>query len=238
MTFEADKPAFGASRLTAEKVIEFLLRRPNFLLDNQHLLQVLTPPETRESDGAVDFQRFMIERLQRELAELKSQQQELVTASQSNMMSQNRIHAAVLALLATDTFEHLVELITTDLAAMLQVDVVTLCLEAAAEHMGVPLNPGVYVVAAGETGEMIGEGREILLRSNAEGEQVVFGAGAGMVLSSALIRLDLAPYGPPALLAMGARDERRFHPGQGTELLGFLAHVVSGCIKGWLERPV
>jgi len=37
---------------------------------------------------------------------------------------------------------------------------------------------------------------------------------------------------------MGARDERRFHPGQGTELLGFLAHVVSGCIKGWLERPV
>ena len=43
---------------------------------------------------------------------------------------------------------------------------------------------------------------------------------------------------PPALLAMGARDERRFHPGQGTELLGFLARVVSGCIKGWLERPV
>jgi hypothetical protein len=238
VSFEADKPTFAGGRLTAERVIEFLMRRPNFLLDNQHLLQVLTPPEAREDDGAVDFQRFMIERLQKELAELKSQQHELISASQSNMMSQNRIHAAILALLATDTFEHLVELITTDLATMLQVDVVTLCVESADEHLGVPVNPGVYVVPEGDTGEMIGEGREILLRSNAEGEQVVFGGGAGMVHSSALIRLDLAPFGPPALLAMGARDERRFHPGQGTELLGFLARVVSGCIKGWLERPV
>ena len=76
--------------------------------------------------------------------------------------------------------------------------------------------------------------REQLLAS-ARGE--LFGAAAGLVRSEALIRLSIGDATPEALLALGSRDAEHFQEGQGTELLGFLARVVEGSIRGWLNLP-
>ncbi|MEI9985008.1 MAG: hypothetical protein WDN69_18470 [Aliidongia sp.] len=61
---------------------------------------------------------------------MKSQQRALIATSRSNLSSQQRIHAAVLALLAATSFEQLIQTVTTDLAVLLDIDVVTLCIES------------------------------------------------------------------------------------------------------------
>jgi len=40
-----------------------------------------------------------------------------------------------------------------------------------------------------------------------------------------------------ALLAFGSREEERFHPGQGTELLSFLARILTHAMRSWLDLP-
>ena len=54
----------------------------------------------------------------------------MVANSRDNLSTQDRIHKAVLALLEAETFEHLIEIVTTDLAVLLSVDVAALCVEA------------------------------------------------------------------------------------------------------------
>ena len=63
------------------------------------------------------------------------------------------------------------------------------------------------------------------------------GAAAGLVRSDALIRLDIAEAAPPTLIAFGSRQPDHFHPGQGTELLNFLARVLEITIRAWLDLP-
>ena len=63
----------------------------------------------------------------------------------------------------------------------------------------------------------------------------IFGAGAGLVHSEALLRLDIGGKAPDALLALGSRCDGAFDDGQGTELLGFLARVLEICFRGWLN---
>ena len=76
-----------------------------------------------------------------------------------------------------------------------------------------------------------------MLRDNIEGDATIFGAGAGLVSSDALLRLNIAPNAPRALLAFGSRQPDQFHAGQGTELLNFLARVLESCFRSWLELP-
>ena len=52
-----------------------------------------------------------------------------------------------------------------------------------------------------------------------------------------VVRVDLGAHAPACLLAMGSREAKRFHAGQGTELLCFLGRVVASTIKTWLNFP-
>ena len=82
---------------------------------------------------------------------------------------------------------------------------------------------------------MIGRSRNILLRPDVGGDPLIFGAGAGLVASDALIRLRISRRTPMAMLALGSRQTDFFHPGQATELLNFLGQSVETSIRGWLN---
>ena len=58
-----------------------------------------------------------------------------------------------------------------------------------------------------------------------------------LAASAALLRLKVSPEAPAGLLAIGARRAGKFHAGQGTELLGFLAKSLAVVIAGWLDLP-
>ena len=77
----------------------------------------------------------------------------------------------------------------------------------------------------------------MLLEGTVTGDEALFGAGAGLVRSQALVRLNVSTGAPPCLLALGSREPDMFHSGMRTELISFLARVLERCIRSWLDLP-
>jgi uncharacterized protein YigA (DUF484 family) len=220
----------GGASTSAAQVAAYLRQHPDFFDRNPELLDDIAPAGEARAEGVVDLRHFMVERLRDEVAEM-------VTTGRANLSAQARIHKAILALLAARNFEHFVETLTTDLAVILDLDVVTLGVEQNGEDVNRASNPGVYSLDPGTVDRLIGPGQAIALREAVEGDDMVFGPGAGLVASDALLRLSIGSTTPPALLALGSREPGQFHPGQGSELLNFMARVVESCIRGWLSLP-
>ncbi len=233
----ATPPTPPATPLNAGRVAAYLRAHPDFLLRHPDLVSVLAPPAPERGDAIVDMQQFMLTRLQDEVRRIKDEQRDLLKATRANIQSQARIHDAALALLGARTFEHLVQTFTTDLALLLDVDVVMLCVETADGLLPRVDVHGLGGLPVGSVGDLVSGDREVLLRDDIIGDPLLYGAGAGLVRSDALIRLAVSGMAPPCLLAMGSRDPQRFHPGQGTELLGFLGRIGSLSIRSWLDLP-
>lgn len=222
-------------RVTAAQVVDYLRQHPEFLVRHPDLLDIQVVPGRRRGEGVVDLQQFMVERLRRDVARLKADQDDLLANSRDNLSTQDRIHQAVLALLGADTFAHFIEIVTTDLSVLLDVDAVSLCIEATDGSAAKLRVDGVQVLPPGTVDRVLGTDRAALLRDDTTGDAEIFDAGAGLVRSDALIRLKFGERVPPGLIAFGTRHPGYFDPGQGTELLHFLARVIEHCIRAWLQ---
>jgi uncharacterized protein len=179
----------------------------------------------------------MVEKLRRDLAEMAEARDALVVTGRSNLSVQARVHKAILALLKARNFEHFIETLTTDLAVTLDLDVIVVGVEQGEDGSAKPPAAGVVPLSPKMVDRQIGPGQSIVLRDNVTGDPEIFGPAAGLVRSEALIRLSFGRTAPSALLAFGARNATHFEPGQGTELLCFLARVVETSIRGWLDLP-
>src|SRR5690349_2783376 len=177
--------------VTADDVAAWLREHPDFLAQHSDLVQHLTPPALARGHGVVDFQYFMVERLRGEVGRLKDQQRELISTTRANLNNQNRIHAAVLFLLDARDFEHLIQTITTDLALLLGLDVSCLIVGSNGGDIPRVRRSGGRVVEPGTIGRWLGK-REVLLRSDIAGDPEIYGAGAGLVRSEALIRIQVS----------------------------------------------
>ena len=238
MTERAKDAALPSSQgLSEDQVARYLRRHPGFLTENPELLDLLLPPQRRHGDGVVDLQSFMIEKLRRENERLSKRHAELLATSRANMTSQTRVHSGILALLEAKSFENLIQAVTTDLAVLLDVDVVSLCVESTDGPLSQTTVSGVRMLEAGEVDRLLGAGHDIVLYPKAPGGCAIHGAGAGLVLSQALLRLRPNSHVPTGLLALGSRYEGRFDPSQGTEHLAFLARTLEHCIRTWLGLP-
>lgn len=220
-------------------VAAYLEDHPDFLQRHPELIRRLAPPSRFEPspEGAevVDMQGFMVSRLQADLARYRDSQDELIQSARSNLSSQLQIHQAVLSVLEARDLEEFIHIVTRDLPLVLDVDALTICVENGGSIE--PRHGGLFVLRPGEIDEVFGEGRQVLLRERTEENDRLFGPAAALVRSDALVRLKLTGTAPAAMLALGSRQEARFHPGQGTELLSFLAEVVARCLRRWLDLP-
>ena len=222
---------------TAAQVVAYLGRHPDFLFRHPEVLDGMRPPAKMRGEGVIDLQHFMVERLRGEIQKLRSEQDDVVAVARDNLSTQARVHKAVLALLGACSFEHLIEAVTTDFAVLLDVDVVSLCIEAEEEPLPRVSLGGVHLLEPGSVDSLLGPKRSVLLRADAEPEPAVFGGAARLVRSDALVRLAIGSTTPAGLIAFGTRHPGFFNGGQGTELLSFLAHVLEHCIRGWLDLP-
>lgn len=223
--------------LSAAQVAEYLQRHPEFLLRHPEILDAQLAPPRRRQGGVVDLHQFMVERLRKDVARLRADQDDILANSRDNLSTQDRVHKAALALLSAHSVEHLVETATTDLLILLDVDAVTLCMERApGRRRGLDVE-GVQPLPAGAVDRLLGAGRDSLLRDDVVGDPEIFGAAAGLVRSDALLRVAASPEAPPGLLAFGTRHPGYFHAGQGTELLSFLVRVLEHCIRLWVGHP-
>lgn len=211
-----------------EQVVAYVHAHPDFFARHTELLPKLVPPSRFDGDAVVDMQQFMITRLNHELEQMRGCAEHLISTSRSNMSIQSRTHQAALALMAAGDPAGLARVVAEDFPTLLDVDVATVCLEAGDQAAGAIL-PGAIALPDGAVERLLGAG-EALLRAEAAGDPAVFGDGAGLVASFALVRLATAD-GLSGLLALGSRHQRAFHSSQGTELLAFLARVIEYCLR-------
>jgi uncharacterized protein YigA (DUF484 family) len=218
-------PAAGP---TEAQVAAYLRRHGDFLLRHPDLVLTLSPPSRWPEAGAVvDMQAFMIDRLKEEVNRIKGAAEDLILTSRSNMSTQNRTHQAVLMLLEAEDLAALARVIADDLPPVLDVDVATLCFEETAQPLPALAVSGIIRIPPGSVDLLMGGAdRHCALNEEMPGDPALFGPGAGLVASSALVRL--APDGacPAGVLALGSRHGCTFHAGQGTELISFLARVI------------
>jgi len=184
----------------------------------------------------LDFQHFMLERLRSDLTRLQDEQKSLIATSRGNLASQGRVHKAVLAMLRAPSFEHLLQIVTTDLAVLIDVDIVTLGVEGSASRTQRLPVQGIHLLPSGTVDRLLGPNRDALLCTDIQGDPALFGGAAGLVRSQALLRLSFSRSAPVGLMCIGTRTADAFQPGLGTELLTFLARTLEITIAQWLDR--
>ena len=222
--------------LTEDAVLDYLHRNPDLLTNNPALLESLT--EAARFDGnVVDMQHLMLNRLREENTRLRDAHASIVGTARDNRSAQLQVHAAVLQILAARSFEKLIHTVTADLPLVLEVDAVTICLEAGDVPIPRAYASGLRSIPEGAIERHLGPGRDIALSCDITADQKIFGAAMGLVRSQALVRLNMGSQAPKGLLAIGSRDVDTFHQGQGTELIGFLARALETTIRQWLNLP-
>ena len=229
-------PKLAGTTPTGSEVAEYLRRHPDFLVEHPDLVRLLTPPAHDRGEGVIDMQRYMLEKLRGEIGRLQDSQNDLIATARENLSIQARIHAAIISLLGATTLEHLIEVITTDLAVHLEVDAVVLGFEALDRVAPGQQARGLRLFPRGRIDRLMAGARDVVLASDIQADPELFGSAASLVRSQALLRMQLRRDAPMGVLAFGSRDPEKFHPGQGTELLTFLGRVVELSIRAWLDR--
>ncbi|MGD8326329.1 MAG: DUF484 family protein [Sphingomonadales bacterium] len=223
-----------AETISASDVRSYLLENEGFFLDHGDVLEHLLLPTNGEKGNVVDFQAHALSALRHRLAMMDGMQEELIDVARSNMSSQARIHEACLAALDALSLEHLVHVICADWVDILGADVVSLSFEA--ENFDIlPDLDGIYYLESGSIEALLGKAEAVMLYGGVEGDPAIFGAAADLVKAEALVGLTLPIKGTYGLLAFGARDADAFSPGQGTELLRFLGHILERSLAKWMK---
>ncbi len=222
--------------LNDEDIVSYLKANPDFMRMHPELVDILSAPKADMGKGVADFQSFMIERLKEDKHKAIQVTRQVVENARSNMNNLARIQACVLKILEAKSFAEFIETITMDFSALLNVDITTLVVETSGRDIPHITAAGVRVVPEG-TIMMLLNGEDAKLSSNCHGLESLYGSGAGLVRSEALVRVDISMNTPPAMLCFGSRDPDLFKAGQGTELIGFLARVVERVFRLWLDVP-
>ena len=190
-----------------------------------------------QGPGVIDMQQAILKRLRSEIDRLKNERTEIIANSKQNQIVQNRIQAAVISIIQATTFEKMIHVVTHELPELLDVDFITLAIEANADApKRVPVR-GVYVLAPGAIDAAIGPDKHARLRASIAGEEAFFGDVARFVKSDVLMRLRVSSGSPDGVMCFGSRDPEAFGPEQATELLFFLAKVLENTIRAWLDLP-
>ena len=222
-------------QITAADVLEFLKKNPKFLAQNPQAVDLLHPPKSGDRK-VKDFMSFMVERLKQDKEKVVTTARTLVENARSNMNNQQRIQNVVLRLLEARTFEEFIEIITMDMATMLDTDICVLVVESDGTDIPHIHTSGIRMVPAGTIDKWMG-GKNSLLQANISGIEVIYGGAYTLVQSQALLRVDISMETPPAILAFGSRDPMAFEEGQATEQISFLARVVERQFRAWLNLP-
>ncbi len=220
-------------KITDEDVIAYLKAHPEFLDSYPDVLEHMKAPGLKQGKGVVDFQQVLLERLKTSQSAARRVQKELIENVRANMNNQNRVQTAVLVVLEAESFDEFVETVTQDFPVLLDVDTINLIIESASREIPFVNQPGIRFAKQGTVQKWLSTG-DVLLQDNISGHEEMFGPGAGLVRSHALVRLEISDSTPAGIIAFGSRDPDMFQPNQAVDQIGFLAQVVERCFRLWL----
>jgi len=224
----------NAAALTEDQVRNWLMENPDFLSENNDLFAANLPEARVSEEGVVNMQSFLLEKLQKETRDLKDLQGNLVAAARGNLHTQSIVHQSVLELLEATSFNQFVHILTQDLPDVLEVDVMTLCIEDS--PISFPDMTGLQRLKAGSVDRVYWPENNVVMRTDAPNSKAVFGPAKDLVSSDCLIRLEVPALQADALLGIGSREQDHFHPEQGTELIEFFACCTESLLRLWVEN--
>lgn len=240
------KPKDLSATLNADDVRAYLKKHPDFLKNNLDIVAEVSPPEQDLGTGIVDFQHYLVKNLQKDSKDLKSRYDVLIDFCRDNMSVQQQVHKAALSLMRARSIEQLLEVVTIDLVNLFNVDVVRLAMESeAATLYELQYNEqnysGIVFIDPHTVEAALGKKKNIRLVEDCDkkpppGFDQIFADCANLIESCALLRLEMQQVDRPVILAFGVRHKNHFHPGQGIELLNFLAQIVAHQLDIYLHE--
>lgn len=200
----------------AGQVEAFLRANPTWLAENPDLYRVLSPPARVHGEHLADHMAAMVQIERARATAMAERADDVLAAGRAAAGLAVRVQEAVLALLrATDK----IDCLTGEFPGILAVDAVHLCVES--------LTPGVRVLPQGTVGQLLG-GRQVLFRDTVTEARRLHAEAAGLAGHDALVLVPGA--GPPALLALLARDSQMLDPARGAGALTFLGRAVAAAL--------
>ena len=127
-------------------------------------------------------------------------------------------------------------MLSEDIPLFLGLDAAAIGIEVSPEESSMlpaGADAALRLLTPGTVDILIGTDAPTRLRAKTDGGTALYGAAEGLVTSDALVRLTPTDTMPVGVFAVGSRDEGCFSQDQGTELLGFLAEVVSYAVARW-----
>ena len=192
------------------KVVAWLRANPGFLAANPELYRDLAPPERVHGAGLADHMAAMLRAARAEASAQAARADGVLAAGRAAAGMAQRVQEAVLLLLGSSD---VVDCVSAGFPAVLAVDSACLC----AEGM-----PGFRRLPRGSVAGLLG-GRAVLVRSGGAADAGLHGEAVRLAAHEALVRIP--GNGPPALLALAARDGGLLQGGQGA--LAFLGRALA-----------
>lgn len=198
------------------QVEAFLRANPSWLADNPDLYRVLVPPNRVHGEHLADHMAAMVQIERARATAMAERADDVLAAGRAAAGLAVRVQEAVLALLRADDK---MDCLTGELPGILAVDSVHFCVEA--------LLPGVRPLPQGMVGQLLG-GRQVLFRDTVTEARRLHAEAAGLAGHDALVLIPGS--GPPALLALLARDGQMLDPARGAGALTFLGRAVAAAL--------
>jgi len=240
-------PLKSPAKSPLDAVRDQIMASPEMVLDDREVMLALANADNSTGSGnVVDLRGIALSRLERRYMRLEDTHQTVVAAAYENLAGTKQINRAILTLLEPLDFTEFLQSLGAEIADILKVDAIRLCLESPksgqpaqqrlTEEYGATL--GFY--APGSVDEYLTEGRNLIaravtLRQISSASETLYGEKAAWIRSEALMKLDLGHGNLPGLLVLGSEDPNQFHPNQGTDLLTFFASVFERVMHRWLE---
>jgi uncharacterized protein YigA (DUF484 family) len=193
----------------ASFVEAFLRANPTWLAKRPELYGALEPPVRQYGDGIADHMAALL-RVQRERAD------GLLAAGRATAGLAARVQDAVLALFRSSDPA---DCVSGEMPGILAIDAAHICVEAEW--------PGARRLPDGAVARLL-DGRHVVFRDAPADAGLLHAEAAGLARHDVLIRVP--GEGPPALLALLARDPHTLDPGQTTGPFGFLGRAVAAAL--------
>jgi len=211
--------------LQAEEVDAYLRANPGFLAERPDIYRVLTPPRRLHGENLTDHMAAMLAAERSRARALEAEFTAAVEAGRAGSALTLRVRLAVLALMrAPDVLEAL----TQEVPAVLGIETCTLCVEPGIGLAPVP--DGALRLPRGAVARLIGRGRDAVVRPIPTEIDMLHAEAAPLVMRDALARVSL-PLGPPALIAVGAREPASLPLRQTVSALSFLGRAVAAALS-------
>lgn len=230
-------PARGvkAESLNEASVAEYLQSAPDFFERNSQLLDKLRLPHVRQEGATVSLVERQVEVLRERNQLLDRKLKDLIEVARANDALADRIHRLCLRLIRPHTLLQSINAIETslreDFDAMHSVMILFSAEAAALEpDAGRFLRTGVREGAEAKMFESLLEsGKPRCGQIRDAQRDYLFGKDTVEIGSVALT--PLGKKGSLGILAIGANDSQRFHPGMSTEFLSRIGEVVSAALS-------